>query len=143
VTFDADGQHRPEDIASLLEVQRETGADLVQGSRFLGAAVGMPASRRTVLRLGIWFMRFTSGIALSDTHNGLRLLSREAASALRISQNRMAHASEIIHQARRLGWTVAEAPVTIVYTDYSLSKGQKVGNLFGILAELIVARLNK
>ena len=31
ITFDADGQHRPEDIESLLAVQRATGADLVQG----------------------------------------------------------------------------------------------------------------
>lgn len=143
VTFDADGQHRVEDIAVLLETQRRMEADVVVGSRFLGEAQNMPALRYLVLRLAVAFSRMTSGIRLTDAHNGLRLFTRRAAEAIRITQNRMAHASEIVNQFRTLRLSVAEAPVTIVYTEYSLRKGQKLSNALNILQELLVARLRK
>lgn len=143
VTFDADGQHRVEDIGVLLERQRETGADIVVGSRFLGTARDIPPLRRLVLRLAVVFTRLTSGVNLTDAHNGLRLLTRRAAERMRIRQNRMAHASEIIEQVGALGLSIAEAPVTIVYTAYSLRKGQKLSNAVHILAELFMARLHR
>lgn len=143
VTFDADGQHRPEDIEVLLATQQSTGADVVMGSRFLGAATDIPRVRRLLLDLAVRYTRATSGIPLSDTHNGLRLFTRHAAQRLRITQNRMAHASEIIDQVARLGLAVAEAPVTVVYSPYSLRKGQKSVGALNVLAELLVARLNK
>jgi len=143
VTFDADGQHRVEDIAILMDAQLRTGAEVVLGSRFLGSAQNIPPLRRLALKLAVLFARVTSGVRLTDAHNGLRLFTRRAALQLRISQNRMAHASEITEQIHRLGLSMTEAPVTIVYTDYSLRKGQKLSNAFTILSELIVARLNK
>lgn len=143
VTFDADGQHSVEDIAVLVARQRETGADVVVGSRFLGTAEGMPPARRTVLRLATLFTRVTSGVRVSDTHNGLRLLTRTAAERLEIHENRMAHASEIIEQVGRLALSIAEAPVNIIYTEYSLRKGQRLGQVFSILAQLLLARLRK
>lgn len=143
VTFDADGQHQVEDIAVLVRRQADTGADIVIGSRFLGQAQGLPWLRRIVLRLAVIFTRITSGVRLSDAHNGFRLFTRHAAEKIRISQNRMAHASEIIGQVGTLGLSVAEAPVTILYTEYSLRKGQKLSNAINILSELFIARLNK
>lgn len=143
VTFDADGQHRVEDIQILLDTQRQSGADVVVGSRFLGSAEGMPALRRLVLRLAVIFTRITSGVALTDAHNGLRLLMRSAAERIRIEQNRMAHASEIVDQFHSLRLKVAEAPVTIRYTEYSLQKGQRLDNALNIVIELFVARLLK
>jgi len=143
VTFDADGQHRPEDIRVLLDTQAKTGADVVLGSRFLGHAENLPRLRRMLLQLAIVYTHITSGVKLTDAHNGLRLLTRRAAERIRISQDRMAHASEIIDQIGALGLTAVEVPVTIVYTEYSLRKGQKLGNAFNILIELLVARLNK
>lgn len=143
VTFDADGQHRADDIRVLIETQVKTGADVVLGSRFLGHAKDIPWLRRMVLRLAVLFTRLGSGVKLTDAHNGLRLLSRGAAERIRIRQNRMAHASEIIDQISALRLTAAEAPVTIVYTDYSLRKGQRLGNAVNILADLFIARLKK
>jgi glycosyltransferase involved in cell wall biosynthesis len=143
VTFDADGQHRVEDIGRLLDTQARTNADVVIGSRFLGRAENIPAMRRTVLRLAIVFTTVTSGVKLTDAHNGLRVLTRRAAERIRITQNRMAHASEIIEQIRKRGLTVAEAPVSIIYTEYSLRKGQRLGNAFNVLSELFVGWLSK
>src|SRR5690348_6619366 len=98
VTFDADGQHRPEDIRVLLDTQVKTGADVVLGSRFLGHAENIPRLRRMLLQVAVIYTRITSGVKLTDAHNGLRLLTRRAAERIRISQDRMAHASEMIDQ---------------------------------------------
>lgn len=143
VTFDADGQHRVEDVAALHARQRETGADVVIGSRFLGRAEGIPRLRRWALKVAVLFTRMSAGVRVTDAHNGLRLLTRHAASAIHLHQNRMAHASEIIEQIGRAGLSVVECPVTIVYTEYSLGKGQRLSNAVNILAELLVERLNK
>lgn len=143
VTFDADGQHRVEDIGVLLRKQRETGAEMVIGSRFLGSAQGMPALRRFVLRMAVHYTRLTSGVSMTDAHNGFRLLTRSAAIRLRIRQNRMSHASEIIDQIKSKQITLAEAPVTVLYTEYSLQKGQRLSNAFNIIWETVLARMQK
>jgi len=143
VSFDADGQHRVEDIRALVDRQRETGADVVIGSRFLGAAQHIPRLRRLVLRLAVIFMRLATGVRLSDAHNGLRLLTRPAARVIEIRQNGMTHASEIVEQIARFRLSVAECPVTVLYTDYSLGKGQRLANAVNILADTFVARLHK
>jgi glycosyltransferase involved in cell wall biosynthesis len=143
VTFDADGQHRVEDIEALLDTQTRTNADVVVGSRFLGGTENMPLLRRLVLKLAVVFTRVTSGVKLTDVHNGLRLFTRHAAERIHITQDRMAHASEITEQIHGLGLSVVEAPVTIVYTEYSLRKGQKLSNAINIVADLIVGRMNK
>src|SRR4029450_5583623 len=103
VKFDADGQHRPEDIGVLLDTQLKTGADVVLGSRFLGHAENIPRLRRVLRKLAIVYTNITSGVKLTDAHNGLRLLTRRAAERLRIRQDRMGHASGIIDQIGRWG----------------------------------------
>jgi len=143
VTFDGEGQRRVDDIAALCERQRETGADVVIGSRFLGAPQQIPRLRRLLLRAAVVATRLNTGMRLSDTHNGLRLFTRHAAKAIGIRQNGMAHASEIIEQIRASRLSVAECPVTVLYTEYSLRKGQRLSNAVNILAELFVARLHK
>jgi len=143
VTFDADGQHRVEDIAVLIETQARTGADVVAGSRFLGKALDMPTAKRLLLKAAVQFTRLTSGLDLTDAHNGLRLFTRAAAGKIRISQNGMAHASEIVDQVGALGLRMVEAPVTVIYTSYSLAKGQRLSNSISILFELLIGRLSK
>jgi glycosyltransferase involved in cell wall biosynthesis len=143
VTFDADGQHRAEDIDVLVQTQRHTGADVVFGSRFIGRTSGLPPARRLILGLAVLFTRVTTGLQMSDAHNGLRLLTRRAAQAVRLTHNGMAHASELVSQVAQQRLRYAEAPVTILYTEYSLAKGQKLGNAFHILNDLLLARLHK
>jgi polyprenyl-phospho-N-acetylgalactosaminyl synthase len=140
-TFDADGQHRVEDLERMLEVLRAEGLDIVLGSRFLGAATGMPAGRRPLLKAGALFTRLTTGVRLTDAHNGLRVMTAATARRIRIRQDRMAHASELIAQIGQLGLRVKEVPVTITYSDYSIAKGQKMSHSFRILADLLVGWL--
>ncbi len=79
VTFDADGQHDAGDLPHLVRPICQGQADFVLGSRFLtGRPSDVPRLRRLVLAGGVWFTWLTSGLRLSDTHNGLRAFSRRA-----------------------------------------------------------------
>lgn len=91
VTFDADLQHRPDEIPRLLATLDRSGSVFALGSRFLGTATNLDRSRKLMLKLAV---RFTTGLKITDTHNGLRAMTRRGASRLQIRQNRMAHASE-------------------------------------------------
>ena len=84
VTFDADGQHRAEDILVLLASLQQNQADFALGSRFLGSTKGMPLSRRILLKLAVLFTRVLSGVKLTDAHNGLRAMTRRGAASLQI-----------------------------------------------------------
>jgi glycosyltransferase involved in cell wall biosynthesis len=138
-TFDADGQHPPESLAVMADLQEKTGADVVLGSRTLGNADGIPGTRRLLLKAAVRFTWMHSRLRLTDTHNGLRLFTREAALRIRISQARMAHASEILTQIRQTGLHFEEAPVTIHYSRYSLAKGQKLRDAARILTDILYA----
>ena len=142
VTFDADGQHRPEDIAGLLAALAAHQGDFALGSRFRGAAVDLPPLRRLMLRAATWFTRLTTGLDVTDAHNGLRAMTRRGAAHIRLRQNRMAHASEILHQIAASGLRYVEAPVTIQYSRYSLAKGQRASEFVVILLDLFARRLH-
>jgi glycosyltransferase involved in cell wall biosynthesis len=141
VTFDADGQHRASDIIGLIQVLRREGADFALGSRFLAQAPQLPALRRLLLKAATVFTRATTGMLISDTHNGLRVMTRRGASAIRLRQNRMAHASEFLAQVAASGLHYVECPVTIDYSAYSLAKGQKTADALTVLLDLFASRL--
>ena len=141
VTFDADGQHDVGDALAMVHRAREHDLQVVLGSRFLRAAGDVPVARRLVLRAAVRFTRRTTGLALTDAHNGLRVLRRDAAEAVRLRLHGMSHASEILTVLARGGFSVAEHPVTIRYTDYSRAKGQRSYNALNILFDLAVNRM--
>lgn len=139
-TFDADGQHDPASLVVLADTMRKNDAEVVLGSRWLGRVESMPPARRLMLKMAVIFTRMHSGLGLTDTHNGLRLFTRDAASRIRITQSRMAHASEILEQIAACRLRYAEAPVTVRYTEYSLRKGQRISGVFKVLADMFYAR---
>jgi len=122
VTFDADGQHAVEDIPCLIAAL--STADIALGSRFLGKVEGASGSRMAMLRAATAVSNSLSGMKLTDSHCGLRAFRSTAAPALRITQDRMAHASELLRKIRTSGLRLVEVPVTIKYTEHSKSKGQ-------------------
>jgi polyprenyl-phospho-N-acetylgalactosaminyl synthase len=142
VTFDADGQHRVEDISRLLAAL-EGGYDVALGSRFLGDGGVVPWGRRIVLKLGVLFTRVVSGLRVTDTHNGLRALSRHAAETIEIRQDRMAHASEILDEIARHELRCREVPTRVEYTAYSRGKGQHSSAAFLIALDFLVGRWEK
>jgi glycosyltransferase involved in cell wall biosynthesis len=141
VTFDADGQHCIEDLEALIEPVRSGRTDVSLGSRFLGKTVGIKRSRWCILKLAVLFTRIFSGIRVTDTHNGLRAFSRRAAQKIRITQDRMAHASEILDRIIQEELSFCEVPVTIRYSEETMRKGQSSWNAVKIAGELVLGRL--
>ncbi len=141
VCFDADGQHRVRDATAMVDRLRHEDVDVLIGSRFLGSSVGMPATRRAVLRGGRFVERMLSGMALSDAHNGLRAFTRRFASQVNLEACDMTYASELLRAVRSSGLRYAEHPVTIDYTRYSLEKGQRSMNSINIAADLWLQRI--
>lgn len=137
VTFDADGQHQVTDAVAMVARLRADEADVVFGSRFLDTRTAPGPLKRAVLKAAVQYSNVTTGIKLTDAHNGLRAFNREVCAQLEIRQNRMAHASELVHQIARTRTRYVEHPVHILYTDYSRAKGQSVLNGVNILTDLL------
>ena len=118
VTFDADGQHMYEDIFVMVDALEKEQADIALGSRFLGRVENISKKKLLTLKAAIAFTNATSGVTLTDSHNGLRLLTARTVNEMFITQRGMAHASEIIDEIRRKKLKWCEVPVTIKYTEY-------------------------
>jgi glycosyltransferase involved in cell wall biosynthesis len=144
ITFDADGQHDAADIPAMIAPIRSRRADIVLGSRFLPEGGGdISFSKKMVLQLARFINFLLSGALLSDAHNGFRALNRLALEKIVLTENRMAHASEILFETRRNGLRFCEVPVHIRYTDYSKQKGQSAWDSIKILFDLVLHKLFK
>lgn len=138
ITFDADGQHRIEDALAMLALARSKRLGIVFGSRFLDDRTSLGWAKRVVLKTAVWVTNRSTGMKLTDAHNGLRVLSVEAARKVNLQQDRMAHATEIVLQLRQTELPWEEFPVEVIYTSYSKAKGQSLLNSVNILFDLIV-----
>lgn len=137
IFFDADGQMDPVEAYNL-NLKLNEGYGVVLGSRNIGRVIDMPLSTKIVKKLALIFTRLISGLNLTDTHNGFQAWRISALSQIKLDQDRMAHASQILNEISRLKLKYCEVPVTIKYTDYSKRKGQRLWNSFNILWDLLI-----
>lgn len=145
VHFDADGQHNYLDIEKFIKLLNEKKADIILGSRFLNdeTKTFVPYRRRMLLRCARLINWVFTGLLLTDAHNGFRVFRGSVVDKLRLSENRMAHATEILRQIKTNKLFYVEAPTAIQYTEYSMAKGQKASNSINILIDLIFHRFIK
>ncbi|NQU98251.1 glycosyltransferase family 2 protein [Candidatus Woesearchaeota archaeon] len=141
VTFDADGQHHPEDIERLLKPVMNGECEAALGSRFLKKDSNTPFLRRLVLKMGVLVVWILYGIKLTDSHNGFRVFSRTAAHRINITSDRMEHASQIVEEIHSRRIPYKEVPVTITYSDYSKQKGQRGWNSVKIGFRMLFRKL--
>jgi glycosyltransferase involved in cell wall biosynthesis len=128
-TFDADGQHRVKDVARMAQRLAQGDADIVIGTRFAGDITSnTPPLKRVILRAAAWLSPSSRRLGLTDAHNGLRVFNRTVAENLNLTMNGMSHAGEFIKLIDENRWRAVEEPVEILYTDYSMSKGQPLLN---------------
>ena len=142
IHFDADGQHAPQEIPAFLTAL-DSGAEVALGSRFLRQedVAAVPARRRALLRLARVVNFLLTGLWLTDVHNGFRALNRHAFTTLRLSGNRMSHASEILWLIRRSRLKCVEVPTHVRYSAYATRKGQRARNAINILVDYIADRV--
>lgn len=135
VTFDADGQHDPDDIERVCRPLFDGEADAVIGRREFS---NMPLSRRlgnTVMNI-ITFVFY--GSRVSDSQSGLRAFTRKAAAALDIRSSGYGVSSEIIGELRKKKIKMKEITIKTIYTPETISKGTNTSVGLKILFRLII-----
>jgi polyprenyl-phospho-N-acetylgalactosaminyl synthase len=144
VHFDADGQHLASDIPRLLQPLFSDECDIVFGSRLLEKGnSAIPLSKRFLLHTARYLHYFLTGLLLSDAHNGLRAMNKKAALLLTITENRMGHASELLFLIKKNKLRLKEIAVTVLYSTYSMAKGQSSWNSVRIGFDLLLHKLFK
>jgi glycosyltransferase involved in cell wall biosynthesis len=117
VQCDADGQHLPEQIETLLDAQMRTNAHLVIGSRFLdgASAYRISGGRRFVMRLLSRMVRRSTGVVVHDTTSGFRCIARPLLDEFAASYpvHYLGDTFEAVIVAARAGYSVIEVPAAI------------------------------
>lgn len=140
VTLDADGQHLPKDIRRIIQPILEDSADIVIGSRLLARST-MPLLRK-LMNIGSNIVTWAFfGVWTSDSQSGFRAFSKKAIDSIQLRTQRMEVSSEFFREIRRNNLKKAEIAIKAIYTPYSLSKGQKLSNAYGIFAKLMLRSL--
>lgn len=144
-TFDADGQHQVKDVVRMLDRLQTEDLDIVIGTRFADQPPDrMPMLKRLLLPIVAKLSRSSRQLHLTDAHNGLRVFNKTVADGLNLTMNGMSHASEFVALIVENNWRIAEQPVQILYTDYSMSKGQPLVNGVNIIVDgLLRGRLRR
>lgn len=140
ITFDADGQHNPQDIAPVIKPIVDGLFDVSIGSRFIGQRGFMPWYRK----IGIFGLNVITYLLFftwtTDSQSGLRAFSRNAINKIQIKTNKMEVSSEFFYEIQAKNLKMTEIPIQSIYTPYSISKGQKNINGFSVVAKLIYRR---
>lgn len=123
VTIDADGQHDVSDIPRLLEALLNRHADLVIGNRF-GQKNNIPMIRRIANGIGNAVTFAVTGIFLPDTQCGFKVFGPKALAELDLKMSGFEFCTEIIREAARKHWVIVSVPSKVVYSEYTLAKGQ-------------------
>ena len=132
VTFDADGQHKVEDVKKVIEPIKNGDADLVIGSRFLSKTKEKIPEYR---KIGINIITKVTNAGLkkkiTDSQSGFRAYSKDLISKLDISDMGMGISTEILIKTNSLGFRITEIPITILYegktsTQNPISHGTSV-----------------
>lgn len=136
ITFDADGQHDPKDIAKVYKALKQ-GFDIVVGSRFLSKTNTIPFIRKVILKLGNLATFIFFGIWISDSQSGFRGFNQKAIKNIKLKTNHMEVSSELYSEVKKHRLSFTEVPISVKYTQYSLSKGQTNLNSFNVLLKLV------
>ncbi len=139
VHFDSDGQFNVNDINKGIEKLIEENLDIVFGSRFLDTRSKVPFFKKYfILPFSRIINNFITKLNLSDVHNGFRIMHRRALEKINITQDQMAHNSEIPRLVKENNLKYGELPVEVLYFE----NGQGVSGGLKILWDLLIAKIN-
>jgi len=116
VTFDADGQHRVEDIEKVVEPIKNNTADLVIGSRFLDKKSNVPNYRKIGIKVITKITNASIKKKLTDSQSGFRAYNKQVLSQISPSDTGMGISTEILIKSSSKGLRIMEVPVTILYS---------------------------
>ncbi len=135
-TIDADFQHKPKDLIPLIKCIEDNNVDLVIGSRFLKRNT-IPVSRILFNIVGNIINFFVTGLVISDSQSGMKIMSRRFAENLTISFNGYEFCIEIIKNAKINKSNIIEYPIDVTYSKETMQKGQNIFTGFSMLGKLL------
>ena len=115
VTFDADGQHRPEDIMSLTKPIIDQHADVVIGSRFLKNKTNMPKYREIGVKVLTKVTNMSIKENLTDSQSGLRAYQKKVLQNISLTDSGMGISTEILIKSHQKEFRIVEVPIQILY----------------------------
>jgi len=115
VAFDADGQHRIEDIERVLEPIKKQDADIVIGSRFLGQETNMPKHRKVGIKAITNLTNVSIDTKVTDSQSGFRAYNKKTLREIIPSESGMGVSTEIVIKASKKGLKIKEVPIKILY----------------------------
>ena len=116
VTFDADGQHRIEDIEKVTKPIIDQEADLVIGSRFLDESEKeVPQYRKVGIKVITKITNASIKKQLTDSQSGFRAYSKKVLAELNPSELGMGISTEILIKASSKNFRITEVPIKILY----------------------------
>ena len=135
VTFDADGQHDPQDILNVSKPIINGDADVVVGKRNFRE---MPLSKKFGNQIMNMITLIFYGIKVNDSQSGLRAFNRKAAESIMINARDYGVSSEIVGEVKRHNLKFKEVTIKTIYTEYSMTKGTNLSEGLKILTKLIM-----
>lgn len=130
-TFDADGQHRVEDIEKMLDPIKNDIADVVIGSRFLDNNQDIPKYRKVGIKIITEFTNIVGGTKITDSQSGFRAYNKKILENIKPTESGMGISTEILIKTQKAGFRITEIPITVLYegdtsTHNPISHGSSV-----------------
>jgi len=135
-TMDADTQHNPADLIPMIKIMQTKNMDLVIGSRFLKKN-DIPVTRLFFNFVGNIINYFITGLVVTDSQSGMKLMSRRFAEDLSITYNGFEFCIEIIKNAKIKKSNVYEYPIDVKYTKETMDKGQNIFTGFSMIGRFL------
>lgn len=131
VTFDADGQHRIEDIEKVVEPIKNEKADIVIGSRFLEESSNIPSLRKKGIHILTSVTNKAGELNITDSQSGLRAYNSKVLKEITPSDTGMGVSTEILIKSGKKKFRIVEVPIKILYegetsTHHPVSHGVSV-----------------
>lgn len=131
ITLDADEQHDPKDIPALLNALKDQQADIVFANRFATRRArgdkprnNIPFIRRVFNAIGNVVTLLATGKWVSDSQCGFKVFGPKAVEELNLKMSGFEFCTEIVRESVAHKWKIAEVPIKVVYSEYTLAKGQ-------------------
>jgi len=140
VTMDGDNQHYPEEIPQLIAPLLRNEADLVIGSRFLGANCNTPRYRELGIRAITSLLNLGARVAVSDAQSCFRAHDRALVNSLQITEDGFGFSLEVLMEAERKGLRIAEVSTRCLYHS-QCSTMNPIRHGFGLIVVLAKLRL--
>ena len=115
ITFDADGQHRVEDIEKVIAPIKDDKADIVIGSRFLENSSNIPKYRKVGINIITKVTNSSINEKITDSQSGFRAYNSSVLTQINPTEKGMGISTEILIKASSNNLRIVEVPITILY----------------------------